>query len=416
MTKIQLEDLAPLSRALLANSTFRDVISRQIEKSTPNAKSGVLNLEIHPNDQMLEYSLLHLKSAGAALSQYFGVALQQHKAADQIISVLYPQRSAIKVLDFACGYGRMLRFLAQSVRPDQIWASDIQSDAVDFVVTSFGVNGIYSDVDPAKFQPDRKFDFIWVASLFSHLPGPLFDEWLAKLGSVLSPQGVICFSVHDEVLLPAGQRMADKGIVFASESENAELAKDAYGTTHVSESYVRGAIERAFGKAHPYRRLKRGLAYQQDLYVVSKDAARDLTVLDAFRWGPWGWVDVRSIRENGDLNLSGWATSFDHGGIDSVSVSYDGNRVDCKVNVVRADVEGVFQDARLRQSGWETVCKLRPGTQESLVEILAHGTNGDSALLYAGAISEPLVASKPLAPLSLSSKIKRLLFNVLGKS
>ena len=405
MKNTELNKLVVQSQALMGTPQFQDVISRRFSEASKNPAAGALNLKIHPNDQMLTYSLAHFQSTGAALSQYFGVALQQHKAAEQIISALFPIRDDLTVLDFACGYGRMLRFLAKSVGANRIWASDIQSSAVDFVAGEFGVNGIYSDVDPDKFETDRKFDFIWVASLFSHLPGPLFDQWLAKLRDALSPRGVICFSVHDEVLLAANQSMEASGIAFASESENSELAKDAYGTTHVTEGYVRGAVERAFGPAHPYFRVKRGLAYQQDLYVVAKDSTRDLSVLKAFKWGPWGWVDVKSIVGSGELKLSGWATSFDEGGIDSVSIFYDGKEVNCKITVARADVEGVFKDERLRHSGWETVCPLRVGTEQSLVEIIANGKNGERSLLYAGPISE---STTPPGRKPMDSLLKRL--------
>lgn len=406
MKKTELDSLVDLSQASMSTPQFRDVIARRYAEVVKKPVASALNLKIHPNDQMLTYSLSHFQSTGAALSQYFGVALQQHKAADQIISALFPDRDNLSVLDFACGYGRMLRFLAKSVGPGHIWASDIQSDAVDFVTREFGVNGIYSDVDPDKFKTDKKFDFIWVASLFSHLPGPLFNQWLAKLKEALSPRGVICFSVHDEVLLAARQKMGDGGIAFASESENSELAKDAYGTTHVTEAYVCGAVERAFGAAHPYFRIKRGLAYQQDLYVVANDTARDLSLLNRFKWGPWGWVDVKSILGSGELNLSGWATSFDEGGIDSVSVFYDGNQVNCKITVVRADVEGVFKDSRLRHSGWEMVCPLKPGMLGSFVEIVANGRNGEHSLLYAGAISETATSISPKPIESFFAKLK----------
>lgn len=410
MKNSELNNLVIRSQALMGSPQFQHIISRRFAESVKDPAIGALNLKIHPNDQMLTYSLSHFQSTGAALSQYFGVALQQHKAAEQIISALFPSRDDFSVLDFACGYGRMLRFLAKSVGPGRIWASDIQSDAVDFVVGEFGVNGIYSDVDPDKFKTDKKFDFIWVASLFSHLPGPTFNQWLAKLREALSPRGVICFSVHDEVLLAANQKMGDSGIAFASESENSELAKDAYGTTHVTEAYVRGAVELAFGALHPYFRVKRGLAYQQDLYIVAKDKARDLSVLDAFRWGPWGWVDVKSILSSGDMNLSGWATSFDQGGVESVSVFYDGKEVNCKMMVVRADVEDVFKDSRLHHSGWETVCPLRPGTQGSTVEILANGRNGERALLYAGPISETTTPPVRKPTEGLLKKLKNAFF------
>ena len=65
-------------------------------------------------------------------------------------------------------------FLGLIVAPGRIWASDLQTDAVDFVRDTFGVQALASHADPARFAPERRFDFIWVASLFSHLPESLF--------------------------------------------------------------------------------------------------------------------------------------------------------------------------------------------------------------------------------------------------
>ena len=115
------------------------------------------------------------------VSQYFNVALQQHNAAQQVFRlVLGAPNSTHRLLDFACGYGRLLRFLTLSVPRAQIWASEIQRDAVDFAVGQFGVHGILSDMKPrVDSNPGRNSIFIWVASLFSHLPRPLFDAWLA---------------------------------------------------------------------------------------------------------------------------------------------------------------------------------------------------------------------------------------------
>jgi len=376
------------ANGLCASTAFRDVIARHMGLPLESPLGSQVNLAIHPNDQMLDHSLRRFREAGPAVSQYFGVALEQHRAAEQILKTFFPDLAGVSILDFACGYGRMLRFLAHAIPPTQIWASDIQREAVDFVSPQFGVNGIYSDANPSQFDPGRKFDFIWVASLFSHLPASLFDAWLSKLSALLSPRGVLCFSVHDECLLPPGRPMPGTGILFAPESENSELDRHAYGTTHVSEAFVGQAIERAFGKLHPHFRIKRGLAYQQDIYVVAKDPLRSLTALGSFRWGPWGWVDVRHILASGALQFSGWATSFDEGGIDFVSISFDGAIYRCRTDVERRDAEAAFQDSRLRWSGWELSHERSLGGDVPFVEITAMARNGEQALLYAGLVME----------------------------
>lgn len=412
LENIHRSDLLSSAQALCDDAQFRASIQRHLALVGTGHN---LQLAIHPNDQMLSHSLLHLRSAGAALSQYFGVALQQQRAAEQVIDVFFPDRSQIRVLDFACGFGRLLRFLVHSVSPTQIWASDIQHEAVDFVSAQFGVNGIYSTAEPRAFQPDQKFDVIWVASLFSHLPANLFQEWLRTLTGLLTPRGVLCFSVHDECLLPPGRAMPAQGILFAGHSENEELERAAYGTTHVSETYVERTVQQVLGAGHPHYRVRRGLAYQQDLYVVAKDEGRDLSGLDSFRWGPWGWVDRRKLAAAGDLSVSGWAASIDEGGIDSVSIVYDGALTEHKTDVDRSDVEDAYDDPRLRQVGWEAVCNARPAGTGSFLEVSALGANGERALLYAGPAIDPKLAWKWLGLEFVAHGLGHILYRLRGR-
>ena len=155
------------------------------------------------------------------------------------------------MLDFACGYGRLLRFLSLVMPSENLFASELQIDALTFVTREFGVTGLPSHADPQQFQPARKFDFIWVASLFSHLPESLFDAWLARLIDVLTPNGVLCFSVRDSSLLTGNTLMPESGIVYETRSENADLYADIYGTAYASETFVAQSLRRALGHAQP---------------------------------------------------------------------------------------------------------------------------------------------------------------------
>lgn len=343
-----------------------------------------LSTRVHPDDQMLLHSLRHHRDANAAVSQYFNVALQQHFAARQILDALFPPApQAVDVLDFACGFGRLVRFLSSGDRPVRLAVSEIQPDALRFVADEFGVEVLPSSMNPESFDPGRSFDFIWVASLFSHLPAALFQRWLARLHALLSPAGVLCFSVHDEALMPPADVMPAAGLLFKPQSENAALDAQAYGTTYVTEAYVRAAVERVAGAGHPCHRIRKGLAHEQDLYAVAADRARDLSVLADFRRGAWGWVDERRI-EDGALVLRGWAASLDDGALPSVSVCIDGVRHECPTGLERTDVRDAFADARLAHTGWALRHTVADPAAEHWVEVTAHTSRGETALLYAG--------------------------------
>ena len=367
---------------------FRDAVWRHLGYRSDGCDLSALSTRIHPRDQMLQHSLRHFGEVNRSVSQYFNVALQQHNAAQQVFRhVLGAPSGAHRLLDFACGYGRLLRFLTLSVPPSQIWASEIQRDAVDFAASEFGVHGVLSDIDPQRFDPGMRFDFIWVASLFSHLPRHLFHTWLARLVSLATPDGIVCFSVHDECLLPARIPMPADGIHFIAASENAELDRNAYGTTFVTEAFVRNAIAGACGSAHPYFRVRRGLANEQDLYVVPRARSCDLRGLAAFRKGAWGWVDECRVSDTGELYLRGWAASVDDGPLDSIEILIDGTLHRCPTGLPRDDVRTVLNDERLGTTGWEFRHPLGAGAGVAFVEVTARSALGESALLYAGPLA-----------------------------
>ena len=351
-----------------------------------DASLARFNTAIHPGDQMLLHSLRQHRDAGAAFSQYFNIALQQHAAARQLMRGAFGAEAGdVDVLDFACGYGRLLRFLSLSIDPRRISACDLQTDAVDFVRDAFGVEALASHADPAHFELGRRFDFIWVASLFSHLPEPLFHAWLARLVALLTPRGVLCFSVRDASLLPDASALPASGLAYARESENADLATDIYGTAYASEAFVHDALRAATGDARPYVRLPRALANEQDLYVAAADPARDLSVLAGFRRGAWGWLDRRELRD-GRLELEGWAASLDDGAVAAVEVEIDGRAHACATGIERPDVAAAFGDARLGRAGWRFETTLGAGVTEAFVVASARSLTGERALLYVGTV------------------------------
>lgn len=380
--------LAESADRLCRDPAFRDALWRHLTYRDPAGSPGALATGIPPEDQMLRHSLRHWGDANRSVSQYYGVALQQHDAARQVLALAHPAGTqGLAILDFACGWGRLLRLLTHSVPPSQVWASEIQPEAVRYVQSTFGVASVPSAFDPAAFEPGRRFDFIWVASLFSHLPDHLFHRWVARLHALLTPRGVLCFTVHDECLLPPEIPMPASGIHFIGSSEIEELDNRAYGTTFVTESYVRRAIASATGVPEGRAvRLPRALANEQDLYVVPSAPGRDLSALSAFRRGAWGWVDEIAFAPGRRLRLAGWAATLDEGPAEAVEIRVDGERFEAAVNSPRADVASVLGDHRLATSGW--VFEREVAARRAFVEASARSAHGHRALLYAGWLGE----------------------------
>ena len=348
------------------------------------ATAGELCMAIASDDQMLLHSLGEHRDAGAAVSQYFAVGLQQYHALAQALSVLRPQSRPLRIMDFACGFGRALRFLKYTAPQHTLHASEIQADALDFIRESLGIETLLSSAAPADFSPPGQYDFIWVVSLFSHLPDALFSGWLEKLASLLSDDGLLCFSVRGASQLAAGKTLPADGILYERASEISPLDADIYGTAYVSDAYVAEKIRATCGDVR-FACVKKALANEQDLYFVTRDPTIDLHGLASnWRHGVWGWVDVRSCHA-GRLHVEGWAGSKEADEpVTHIEIAVDGEVHIVVPDIARPDVAAFLGSNEATQDfGWRLERELPDTDQQRRLEVCAV-TAAQKRLLYYG--------------------------------
>lgn len=335
---------------------------------------------------MLDFSLRHHQDAALSVSQYFAVALQQYHTMRQISIRAFGDRKDLRVLDFACGYGRLLRFLIHSIPREQIWASDIQSDAVNYVSERFGIHSIASTAQPEDFQIDQCFDMIWVASLFSHLPEPLFQGWLIRLRNLLTPDGVLCFSTHGDSMLPVDLEMPESGFRYVGGSENDDLSPEIYGTTEVTRDYVDRSLRKVFGDDVRSRYFRKLLAAEQDVYIAtSAESGPDLSNFEEFRRGPRGWLDVMR-RQNGELHLEGWAASIDDGTLRRLEIEFNSEYTVLTPSEPRPKVAEALGDPRMHHCGFSCTLPWPPDTDSAYLVISAVSRQGERGLVFAGEV------------------------------
>ncbi|MGB8635281.1 MAG: class I SAM-dependent methyltransferase [Rhodanobacteraceae bacterium] len=299
--------------------------------------------------------------------------------------MLFQNRERIKVLDFACGFGRLIRFLVLEQGRDRIWGAEIQQEALEFVASRFVVRCLNSCPDPSAFDCEESFDIIWVASLFSHLPESLFHQWLRVLFSLLRPGGVLAFSTKPLATAAPTQIRSEPGFVYTTESECRELDSCIYGTACVDDAFVRDAIERVTGPGHPVFHMPRALANEQDLHVVPCNRDHDLTVLRNVRKGVAGWLDRCSLAA-GELSLEGWAASLDEGPAQTIEIVIDGQRHSVIPGISRPDVAEAFADERLERCGWKFRETLTGEPQEIRIHVSAQSAGGSRAMIYFGCV------------------------------
>jgi len=193
-----------------------------------------------------------------------------------------------RVLDMACGHGRVLRHLVNLFPGAEFHGCDLDRDGVSFCRDTFGIKPHYSVEDFTKVDFGTKFDLIWVGSLFTHTSKEITQKWLAHLTKFLSPQGIVVATFHGrwcetvakqhpyineqswkEVL--AEYRETGYGYRDYERSENHSYIAGSYGVSLSSASVITGIAESIDGvRIFSYR--ERAWADHQDVMVIGKPA------------------------------------------------------------------------------------------------------------------------------------------------
>jgi SAM-dependent methyltransferase len=351
-----------------------------------------LDLAIDERDEMLGFLVDGMEGdRDKALFAYFRSGLSIADALLQVLRWRFPEGIG-NVLDFASGYGRVTRFLVREIQPESLWVADVYEGGVRFQEERFGVHGVVSTVRPEDLELGETFDAILVTSLFTHLPEERFLAWLRVLFGRLNPGGVLAFSTHDPSLLTPCPPMPESGLLFQEISESGSLDTSDYGSTWVTEAFVRGAVARVAPSASVHR-LERGLCNYQDLYVAVLEPGVGFSGL---RYTGEPYLSLEHCRIYGPgLEMSGWA-AVRTGEVEAVEVVLDGRLLaELPVAHPRHDVAGMLGEARYLRSGWSGAFALPPGTSRgsSVLVIRVRDGRGVSHPLRAGSVESLLLES-----------------------
>jgi SAM-dependent methyltransferase len=238
-----------------------------------------LDMGISKNDMMVRHYINNGFDVKAATRAYLVRGLGLMDIVEKVAERKWGRAWPFKIgpfLDFASGYGTLERHLVHYISADDIYTSDIKEMGIRFQTEKFKVNGISSSFRPEEFEPGIKFKFIFVASLFSHLPENLFIKWLKQLWDNLDNEGVLVFTVHDISLITAQTDFFYSPVSEDSHSvvKDRLLKPESYGTAYVSEEFLRKCFEEmglTDGHYARYRKCSGGL---QDVYIVSRGTDR----------------------------------------------------------------------------------------------------------------------------------------------
>ncbi|MBV8202645.1 MAG: methyltransferase domain-containing protein, partial [Acidobacteria bacterium] len=358
------------------------------------------DLTIHEDDAMLR--VLRDRADGdhaRARAMYLESGLALWRTLRRVVEWRFGAAGQVgRLLDFASGYGRVTRFLVREVAPERVWVADVAAAAVEFQCRQFGVHGFVSAPRPEDLACGERFDCILVSSLFTHLPEDTFAGWLRRLWELLAPGGVLAFSVHDAALLPAGVRLPPGGLLFAPSSESGSLAAADYGSTWVSEGFVRAAL-RCAAPAASALHLPRALANFQDLYVAVAEPCADFTGL-RLAGASQAFVEHCAWTPPDALQISGWVADRAGGRLPVEVRALIAGEVKerCRAFSPRPDVSALFPAERVAAVGWRLQPRLagEPPDLSARLRLEAVAADGEVSTLDESSVEGALLRSTRL--------------------
>ena len=96
------------------------------------------------------------------------------------------------ILEFGCGWGRMIRLFLRDVEPQNLSGIDCMPAAID-ICKDTNPYCTFRLVDPLPPSPigQATFDLIYAYSVFSHLSEDAHEQWLVEFNRILRPGGLL---------------------------------------------------------------------------------------------------------------------------------------------------------------------------------------------------------------------------------
>lgn len=121
-----------------------------------------------------------------------------------VLELTFKPQMPSAILDFGCGWGRMLRLLRRmpALRSVEMHGCDLNAYNLDNVRRSVPFTWLTPcDVFPPTRYHDGIFDVVYAYSVFSHLSEESHLAWAAEFARILKPGGRVCVTTQGLKLL-----------------------------------------------------------------------------------------------------------------------------------------------------------------------------------------------------------------------
>ena len=160
------------------------------------------------------------------------------------------------ILDFGCGWGRILRFFLKDLDPKYVHGVDVEPSAIaecrDTKVP--GDIQLIAPHGPLPFSKDT-FQIVYAYSVFTHLPEQAAAHWMREIKRILKPGRANCVHRADSPVSQAMHRIPGLPAVYMATSDGKRISKPGASSRNVRERKVHlyGGVAKGLGKAHRRR-------------------------------------------------------------------------------------------------------------------------------------------------------------------
>lgn len=165
--------------------------------------------------------------AGAAIFENKSTLIQRH----------LPGVENPKILDFGCGWGRIVRFMPRLTLEEHVFGVDVDERLIAACKTHLPTMsfGVITSGAPLPFE-DAKFDVVTANSVFSHLSPSSHAFHIGEIARILRPGGIFLgttLSEHNLTKMYNHTREWITGITGPEEEAHAVLRENGfvYGST-----------------------------------------------------------------------------------------------------------------------------------------------------------------------------------------
>ena len=187
-----------------------------------------------------------------------------------------------RVLDFGCGYGRVLRMLRAAWPHNVTFTCDLMADGLSFCMEHFDVAGYRSQIKPSSIPLAHGFDLIWVGSVITHLDEDAIMGYISLFRHLLEPGGSVVLTTGGEKVITQMEQNKfhydltpeQRAAVIAGYRKDGFAYCDypnmkGYGISAIHESWLRPRIE-ALGRLEITKVMPAQWDNHQDVWCIRK--------------------------------------------------------------------------------------------------------------------------------------------------